>query len=64
VELCGVTAKLSEVPVGTEVDQGCPVMMGRPWGNKEKGTSFGDGLRSGAVSILVRGGAQPAALTA
>jgi hypothetical protein len=28
MEHCGATSKLGEVPVGTEVDCGCPAMMG------------------------------------
>jgi hypothetical protein len=64
VEHCGATTKLGEMPVGTEVDQGCLVMMGRPPGNKAEGTDFGDGLRGGTASVLVWGGARLAALTA
>jgi hypothetical protein len=64
VEHCGVTVKLGEVLVGTEVDRGCPATMGRPRGNKAEGTSFGNGLRGGAALVLARGGARPAALTA
>jgi hypothetical protein len=64
VEHCGATTKLSEVSVGIEVDRGCLTTMGRPRGNKAKGTNFRDGLRGGTTSVLVRGGARPAALTA
>jgi hypothetical protein len=41
-----------------------PGMMGRPPGNKAEGTDFGDGLRGGTASVLVRGGARLAALMA
>jgi hypothetical protein len=64
VEHRGATTKLGEMPVGTEVDRGCPVMIGSPPGNKVEGTDFGDGLRGGIASVLVWGGARLAALTA